>query len=82
MKVYRIKDQNISYKREQNFFFMKDGLCPLEVFAARSRRDLRKPCFAALSMTTSQSVTYLRGSFKFHGLHQSVNAQYIMIIDI
>ena len=48
MKVYRIKDQNISYKREQNFFFMKDGLCPLEVFAARSRRDLRKPCFAAL----------------------------------
>ena len=52
MKVYRIKDQNISYKREQNFFFMKDGLCPLEVFAARSRRDLRKPCFAALIKIT------------------------------
>ena len=58
MKVYRIKDQNISYKREQNLFFMKEGLCPLEMFAARSRRDLRKPCFAALTLTHTYFILH------------------------
>ena len=41
---------------------MKGHLCPLELLAARSRRDLRNPCFAALKVEMNYGQLLVDGT--------------------